>query len=152
MTAREDLPVVLFLCAKNAGRSQMAAALTRRLAGDLVEVVTGGSAPSSELHEEVVEAMHEIGIDITDAKPRRFTQEDLERADVIVTMGCGEECPYLPGKRYEDWDVADPAGKSLKEVRQIREEIAYRVRALLDSLALPTPRLRAHPDAMEVSA
>jgi glycerol uptake facilitator-like aquaporin/protein-tyrosine-phosphatase len=122
-------PEVLFVCVQNAGRSQMAAALLRKLAGDRVVVRSAGSAPASEVHGGVLAALREIGLEPT-APPRKLSDEFVRAADVVVTMGCGDACPVVPGKRYEDWKVADPAGKGLDEVRAIREDIRARVLAL----------------------
>lgn len=121
---------VLFLCVQNAGRSQMAAAWMASLAGDAVEVGSGGSAPADAVHPAVVEAMSEVGIALG-AAPRRWTDADLAAADVVVTMGCGDECPVVPGVRYLDWTVADPSGARLDQVRAIRDDIRDRVWALL---------------------
>jgi protein-tyrosine-phosphatase len=118
----------------NAGRSQMAAALMARHAGDRVRVRSAGSEPGERINPAVADAMAEIGIDLAGRTPRRLTEEDGLRADVIVTMGCGDACPVYPGKRYLDWELPDPAGRSLDEVRPIRDEIDRRVRALLDEL------------------
>jgi arsenate reductase len=131
---RDDAPLVLFLCVHNAGRSQMAAALMERYADGAVRVRSGGSDPAERVNPAVAETMAEMGIDLSAAAPRRWTRDDLEDADVIVTMGCGDECPYLPGKRYLDWELADPAGRGIDEVRPIRDEIDRRVRALLNEL------------------
>jgi len=128
-------PEVLFVCVHNAGRSQMAAALLERHAGDRVRVRSAGSAPASELNPAVVEAMAEVGIDLSKETPKRLVDEYVREADVVVTMGCGDACPVYPGKRYLDWDLPDPAGKSLEEVRPIRGEIDRRVRELLSDLA-----------------
>ncbi|MGH2765591.1 MAG: low molecular weight phosphatase family protein [Actinomycetota bacterium] len=127
-------PTVLFVCVHNAGRSQIAAALLERLAGDRVTVLSAGTQPADEVHAGVVEAMREIGIDLAARRPRRLEDQEVRAADVVVTMGCGDECPFYPGKRYEDWDLPDPGGKALDEVRAIRNEIERRVRGLLDSL------------------
>jgi arsenate reductase len=124
-------PSVLFVCVHNAGRSQMAAALLERHAGEHVEVRSAGSEPAEELNPAVVEAMREVGIDLDGRRPRRLADEDVRGADVVVTMGCGDACPVYPGKRYEDWELDDPAGKSLDEVRPIRDEIERRVRDLV---------------------
>lgn len=133
-----DRPVLLFLCAENAGRSQMAAAFARDLAGGAVEVLSGGSRPADAIHPAVERAMAEVGIDLAAERPRRWTEADLARADVIVTMGCGETCPLIPGKRYLDWPVPDPAGLPIEAVRPIRDEIRQRVTALLAELGVPT--------------
>jgi protein-tyrosine-phosphatase len=129
-------PEVLFVCVQNAGRSQMAAALLERLAGDEVLVRSAGTRPAREIHPQVVEVMQELGIDLAERRPRSLQDELVREADVVVTMGCGDECPFYPGKRYEDWELPDPAGKSLEEVREIRDSIERRVRALRDSLSV----------------
>ncbi len=129
-----DRPEVLFVCVHNAGRSQMAAALLERLAGETVRVHSAGTQPIEAIHPSVVEAMREIGIDLAERRPHRLEDRAVREADVVVTMGCGDECPIYPGKRYEDWDLPDPSGKELGEVRTIRDRIERRVRALLDSL------------------
>ena len=131
-----DIPTVLFLCVQNAGRSQMAAGWTRHLAGDRVRVLSGGSAPADEVHPVASEAMAELGIDIAASAPRAWVMSDLEQADAVVTMGCGDECPVVPGKRYLDWDLPDPSGRPLAEVRPIRDEIGDRVRGLLTELGV----------------
>lgn len=128
-------PEVLFVCVHNAGRSQMAAALLARHAGDRVRVRSAGSAPASELNPAVVEVMAEVGIDLSKETPKRLIDEYVREADVVITMGCGDACPVYPGKRYLDWDLPDPAGKGLEEVRPIRDEIDRRVRELLSDLA-----------------
>ena len=125
---------MLFVCVQNAGRSQMAAALLARHAGDRVRVVSAGSAPAESVHPEVVEAMREVGIDLTSATPRPLADADVRVADVVVTMGCGDACPVFPGKRYEDWELEDPAGKDPAAVRRIRDEIDARVRVLAGGL------------------
>ena len=133
-------PTVLYLCVHNAGRSQMAAGFTRHLGGDRVTVLSGGSEPADRVNPAAVEAMHELGIDITSQTPRRWTDETLGSADVVVTMGCGDTCPVVPGTRYLDWELADPAGKGLEEVRPVRDEIEQRVRGLLTELGVdPAP-------------
>jgi arsenate reductase len=129
------VPTVLFVCVHNAGRSQMAAALLERLAGDRVRVLSAGTDPADGVHENVVGAMREVGIDLASRRPRRLVQEEVRDADVVVTMGCGDECPFYPGKRYEDWELPDPAGKSPQDVRAIRDDIERRVRTLVESLA-----------------
>ena len=129
-------PTVLFLCVHNAGRSQMAAGWLRQLAGDRVRVLSGGSEPAEQVNPSAVEAMREVGIDIADATPRPWTAETLEEADVVVTMGCGDTCPVVPGKRYLDWQLTDPAGQPLEVVRDVRDEIAEQVRGLLDDLGV----------------
>ncbi|HLB62149.1 MAG TPA: arsenate reductase ArsC [Actinomycetota bacterium] len=130
MTAR----TVLFVCAHNAGRSQMAAALLSRHAGDRVDVRSAGSAPAEEVNPAVVEAMAELGIDISAEVPKKLEDAAVRAADVVVTMGCGDACPVYPGKRYLDWELPDPSGKSVEEVRPIRDAIDGRVRALLEDL------------------
>jgi arsenate reductase len=127
-------PGVLFLCVHNAGRSQMAAGWLRHLAGDRVDVWSGGSEPTSQINPAAVEAMAEVGIDITDEFPKPWTEEIVRAADVVVTMGCGDACPLFPGTRYEDWDLEDPAGQSVDAVRPIRDEIRGRVEQLMASL------------------
>lgn len=135
MTAQgERLPEVLFVCVHNAGRSQMAAALLKRAAAGKVRVRSAGSSPASEIHPEVRAVMDEIGIDLAGEQPKALRDEDVGNADVVVTMGCGDACPVYPGKRYVDWDLPDPAGKSLDEVRNLREEIGKRVGGLLKEL------------------
>jgi protein-tyrosine-phosphatase len=134
-TAPTDLnPSVLFLCVHNAGRSQMAAGFMRQLAGDQVDVFSGGSEPAAALNAAVVEAMAEKGVDISREVPQPWADEVVRAADVIVTMGCGDACPVYPGKRYVDWELDDPAGRSVDEVRPIRDEVERRVRALLGEL------------------
>ena len=129
-----DAPTVLFVCVGNAGRSQMAAALLELHAAGRVRVLSAGSEPAETVHPGVLEAMAELGIDLFDAVPKRLEDDAVREADVVVTMGCGDACPVYPGKRYEDWDLPDPAGKSVAEVRPIRDEIGRRVQALLASL------------------
>jgi protein-tyrosine-phosphatase len=127
-------PTVLFLCVHNAGRSLMAAALLERAARGRAVARSGGSAPAERGNPVVAAAMAEVGIDVSRRVPARFTEDDLREADVVVTMGCGEACPALPGKPVEDWPVEDPAGKDLVAVRRIRDDVARRVEALLDRL------------------
>lgn len=129
-------PVILFLCVHNAGRSQMAAAFARHLGGDQVVIHSAGSAPGETLNPAVVSAMAEMGLDITHERPRQVTDQMAREADVVVTMGCGDACPYYPGKRYDDWELTDPAGQSLEVVREVRDEIDRRVRELLRSLGV----------------
>jgi arsenate reductase len=121
---------VLFVCLHNAGRSQMSEALFTRIAGDAHEARSAGTTPADRVHPEVVEVMRELDIDLADREPRRLTRELAEWADVIVTMGCGDECPYVPGKRYLDWELPDPKGRPVEEVRATRDEIARRVAEL----------------------
>lgn len=128
------MATVLFVCLHNAGRSQMSAALLERQAGPRHRALSAGTTPAERVHPEVVEAMREIGIDLSDRRPQPLTHELAEQAEVVVTMGCGDECPYIPGKRYIDWSLPDPRGRPLAEVRATREEIARRVRALVAEL------------------
>ena len=134
-----SVPSVLFLCVHNAGRSQMAAGWLRHLAGDRVAVYSGGSEPAGELNPAAVAAMAEVGIDIADELPTSWTDENVRAADVVVTMGCGDTCPVFPGKRYEDWELDDPAGRDVEEVRPIRDEIRERVVQLIESLGIEAP-------------
>jgi arsenate reductase len=127
-------PVVLFVCVHNAGRSQMAAGLLRAAAGEAVDVRSAGSAPVEEINPAVREAMAEVGVDLSRAVPTMLETEMVEGADVVVTMGCGDACPVFPGKRYLDWELPDPAGLPVDEVRPIRDEIDRRVRALVADL------------------
>ncbi len=135
-TTASSTPMVVFLCVHNAGRSQMAAGWMQHLAGDQVEVFSGGSDPASEINPSAVEAMAEIGIDISSEFPKPWTDEVVRAADVIVTMGCGDSCPIFPGKRYLDWEVGDPAGLPVEEVRPIRDEIGERVRVIMADLGI----------------
>ena len=121
---------VLFVCLHNAGRSQMSQALFEREAGGAHEARSAGTTPGERVHPEVVDAMRELGIDLSGRRPQRLTDDLARWADVIVTMGCGDECPYIPGKRYVDWDLPDPKGRPLQEVREIRDDIAGRINAL----------------------
>jgi arsenate reductase (thioredoxin) len=125
---------VLFVCLHNAGRSQMSRALFEREAAGRHEAQSAGTRPAERVHPEVVTAMAELGIDVADQVPRRLSDEMGQWADVVVTMGCGDECPYIPGKRYLDWELEDPSGRPLADVRRIRDEIQGRVRALLAEL------------------
>ena len=135
MGSNENLnPSVLFLCVHNAGRSQMAAGWMRHLAGDGVEVFSGGSEPAEQVNPMAVEAMAEKGIDIAREIPQPWADEIVRAADVVVTMGCGDACPVFPGKRYVDWELDDPSGRPLEEVREIRDEIERRVRQLITEL------------------
>jgi protein-tyrosine-phosphatase len=129
-------PSVLFLCVHNAGRSQMAAGFLRHLGRDGVQVYSGGSEPASEVNAAAIDAMAEVGIDITTEFPKPWTDEIVRAADVVVTMGCGDACPLFPGKRYLDWVLDDPAGQSIEGVRPIRDDIEQRVRALMDELGV----------------
>ncbi|MGY1822778.1 arsenate reductase ArsC [Geodermatophilus sp. SYSU D00079] len=132
-------PSVLFVCVHNAGRSQMAAGWLRHLAGDAVEVRSAGSLPADQVNPAAVAAMAEVGIDITDQRPKVLTTEAVEASDVVVTMGCGDACPVFPGTRYLDWQLPDPAGQGIDAVRPIRDDIEARVRALLAELPPATP-------------
>ena len=133
-----EKPEVLFVCVHNAGRSQMAAALLERAAGDRVLVRSAGSTPASEVDPAVLAAMAEIGIDLSAERPKSLTEAAVHEADVVTTMGCGDACPVYPGRRYLDWDLPDPAGQPVEVVRPIRDEVDRRVRALAQEL-LPTP-------------
>ncbi|WP_394160888.1 arsenate reductase ArsC [Galactobacter valiniphilus] len=129
-----ERPTVLFVCVHNAGRSQMAAGWLRQLAGDRVEVLSGGSAPAEGINPVAVEAMAEVGIDIAANTPRALATDDVRASDVVITMGCGDACPIFPGKRYEDWALTDPAGQGIDTVRGVRDEIKARVEALVAEL------------------
>jgi arsenate reductase (thioredoxin) len=129
-----EVPTVLFLCVHNAGRSQMALGWFNHLAEGRALALSGGSEPADEVNPSAVAAMAEVGIDIAQERPKRWTEQGIEAADVVVTMGCGDTCPYVPGKRYEDWPLDDPAGRGVDAVRPIRDEIEARVRALLHDL------------------
>ena len=131
-------PTVLFLCTHNAGRSQMALGFFTHLAGDRAVAWSGGSEPGTEINRAAVAAMAEVGIDITDEFPKPWTDEIVQAADVVITMGCGDACPIFPGKRYEEWTVPDPAGQTLNAVRPIRDDIEERVRRLLAELKVST--------------
>ncbi|HEV2752271.1 MAG TPA: arsenate reductase ArsC [Solirubrobacteraceae bacterium] len=125
---------VLFVCLHNAGRSQMSQAIFEGAAAGRHTAASAGTTPATRVHPEVVEVMRELGSDLAERTPRLLTREDAERADVVVTMGCGDECPYIPGKRYLDWELPDPAARSVDEVRATRDEISRRVRDLVDVL------------------
>ncbi|MEH0578778.1 MULTISPECIES: arsenate reductase ArsC [Streptomyces] len=127
-------PSVLFVCVHNAGRSQMAAAFLTHLAGEKVEVRSAGSAPADTVNPVVVEAMNEVGIDISAETPKVLTVEAVQASDVVITMGCGDACPVFPGKRYLDWQLDDPAGQGVDAVRPIRDEIEQRIRVLMNEL------------------
>lgn len=129
-----ETPAVLFMCVHNAGRSQMAAGWLRHLAGDDVEVFSGGSEPGEAINPVAVEVMAEVGIDISAEHPRLWTDEVVTAADVVVSMGCGDVCPIYPGKRYEDWPLTDPAGQPIEAVRGVRDEIRSRIETLMASL------------------
>jgi arsenate reductase len=128
------MATVLFVCLHNAGRSQMSQALFQRAAGDRHTAISAGTTPAEHVHPEVVEVMRELNIDLADRKPRLLTRELAEQADVVVTMGCGDACPYIPGKQYIDWDLPDPKGRPLAEVRATRDEIVRHVTALIETL------------------
>jgi arsenate reductase len=130
-----EIPEVLFVCVENAGRSQMAAALLELKGGERVRVRSAGSEPADQINPMVVEAMAELGADLSKEFPKPLADEAVREADAVVTMGCGDACPFYPGKRYEDWEVEDPKGKGLDQVRAIRDEIASRVDRLLAELA-----------------
>jgi arsenate reductase len=131
---REPVANVLFVCLHNAGRSQMSQALFEREAGGRHHAASAGTDPVERVHPEVVEAMREVGLDVSKRRPTRLTRERAEWADLVVTMGCGDECPYVPGRRYLDWDLPDPSGRPLDEIRSTRDAIASRVRELVQSL------------------
>jgi arsenate reductase (thioredoxin) len=131
---RESLPGVLFVCVHNAGRSQMAAALLERHAAGRIRVRSAGSEPADRLHTSVVEVMAEVGIDLARERPKLLRDEAVRDSDVVITMGCGDACPVFPGIRYEDWELEDPSGKPLEDVRRIRDDIDGRVRRLLEGL------------------
>jgi arsenate reductase len=131
-----DKPSVMFLCVHNAGRSQMASGWLKRLAGDRVDVFSGGSEPASTVNPAAIEAMAEVGIDIRTEYPKPWTDEIIRAADVVITMGCGDACPVYPGKRYEDWVLDDPAGLGVEAVRPIRDEIRGRVEKLIADMGL----------------
>ena len=128
------MATALFVCRQNAGRSQMSAALFEHAVQGRHQALSAGTTPAQRVHPEVVQVMHELDIDLTDRVPRALTPELAEQADVVVTMGCGDECPYIPGKRYIDWDLPDPAGRPLNEVRATRDDIAHRVQNLVSEL------------------
>ncbi len=132
----EGVPAAIFVCVHNAGRSQMSAGWARHLAGDRLVVFTGGSRPGSEVNPQAVQAMAEVGIDISAAFPKPFTDDIVAACDVVVTMGCGDACPYFPGKRYIDWELPDPHDQPIEIVREVRDEIGRRVKALLADLGL----------------
>ena len=129
-----DKPTVLFVCIHNAGRSQMASGYLRHLAGDRIEVLSAGSAPAASINPMAVAAMSEEGIDISAEQPKILTTDAVKASDVVVTMGCGDTCPYYPGKRYEDWVLDDPAGQGIEAVRPIRDEIRRRIETLIGEL------------------
>jgi arsenate reductase (thioredoxin) len=128
------MSTVLFVCQQNAGRSQMSQALFEQSAEGCHHALSAGTTPAAHLHPEVVAVMNEIGIDLTDRTPQLLTHTLAQQADLVITMGCGDECPFIPGKRYIDWDLTDPSGQPIEAVRTIRDDIARRVRGLLDEL------------------
>ncbi len=134
MRSSGSVPEVLFVCVHNAGRSQMAAGLLHKFAGDRVSVQTAGSEPADAVNPAAVEAMAEVGVDLSQEFPKKLTTESVQAADVVITMGCGDACPIFPGKRYEDWALDDPAGQDLETVRRIRDEIQARVEGLIRDL------------------
>jgi len=134
MTSAAAKPSVLFVCVHNAGRSQMAAGFLREIAGDRIEVRSAGSMPADAINPVAVEAMSELGIDITAEQPKVLTTEAVQASDVVITMGCGDACPFFPGKRYEDWTLDDPAGQGIDAVRPIRDEIRARIENLVSEL------------------
>jgi protein-tyrosine-phosphatase len=132
--AMPDKPVVLFVCVHNAGRSQMAAALLKRIAGGKIEVRSAGSEPADRINPVAVEAMAEVGIDITAEQPKILTVDAVRESDIVITMGCGDTCPIFPGRRYEDWDLTDPAGQPIEVVREVRNDIKARIETLVSEL------------------
>jgi arsenate reductase (thioredoxin) len=140
-----EKPTVLFVCVHNAGRSQMAAGYLLHLAGDRINVLSAGSEPADRINPVAVQAMAEEGIDITTAAPKILTTEAVQESDVVITMGCGDACPYYPGKRYEDWRLDDPAGQGIDNVRPIRDDIRGRVQFLVDDLIPGPERVRGVP-------
>ncbi|GGD44435.1 arsenate reductase [Microbacterium faecale] len=134
MTDTTTKPSVLFVCVHNAGRSQMAAGFLRDTAGDRVEVRSAGSVPADQINPTAVEAMKEVNVDITAEQPKVLTTEAVQASDVVITMGCGDACPFFPGKRYEDWKLDDPAGQGIDAIRPIRDEIRARIEKLVDEL------------------
>ena len=132
-------PTVLFVCVHNAGRSQMAAGFLRHLAGDRIEVLSAGSMPGDQINPTAVAAMAEVGIDIAGQQPKVLTTEAVQASDVVITMGCGDACPFYPGKRYEDWELDDPAGQGIEAVRPIRDDIRGRIEDLIASLGEKEP-------------
>ena len=129
---------VLFVCVHNAGRSQMAAGFLKSLSGGTIEVLSAGSMPGNQINPVAVEAMAEVGIDIAGEQPKKLSTEAVQASDVVITMGCGDECPYFPGKRYEDWELTDPAGQGIETVREVRDEIKTRIEGLIASLSPTT--------------
>lgn len=138
-------PSVLFVCVHNAGRSQMAAGFLAHLAGDRIEVRSAGSAPAETINSAAVEAMAEVGIDISDQSPKLLTADAVESSDVVITMGCGDACPVFPGVSYRDWALPDPAGKGIEAVRPVRDDIKARVETLIGELVPASPSQGSHP-------
>ncbi|GAA2082877.1 arsenate reductase ArsC [Aeromicrobium halocynthiae] len=138
MTTSTTRPSVLFVCVHNAGRSQMAAGFLQHLAGDRIDVRSAGSMPGDTTNPVAVEAMAEVGIDIAGEQPKKLSDDAVQASDVVITMGCGDECPYVPGKRYEDWVLTDPAGQGIEVVREVRDEIRGRIEELISSLEGPS--------------
>jgi arsenate reductase len=134
----DDKPTVLFVCVHNAGRSQMAAGLLRSLAGDRVQIWSAGSEPADQVNPMAVQAMREVGIDIGGEQPKILTTDSVSRADVVVTMGCGDTCPYFPGKRYLDWELTDPAGQPIDVVRRVRDHIQRHIETLISEILTTT--------------
>ena len=132
-------PTVLFVCVHNAGRSQMAAGFLEHLAKDCIEVLSAGSQPANQINPAAIQAMAEKGIDISKERPKLLTDSSVREADIVITMGCGDACPFYPGKRYEDWELDDPAGQGVEAVRPIRDEIERRVRSLIEDLLPSAP-------------
>jgi arsenate reductase len=128
------MSTVLFVCRHNAGRSQMSQALFERAAGDRHRALSAGTTPADRVHPEVIQVMNEVGIDLSDRRPTALTRELAEQADLVITMGCGDECPFIPGKRYVDWDLTDPANQPIDTVRNIRDDIRHRVQTLATEL------------------
>ena len=133
-----DKPTILFVCVHNAGRSQMAAGYAQALGGDRVEVLSAGSAPKDQINPIAIQAMAEDGIDIAGNQPKILTTDAVRDSDAVITMGCGDACPIFPGKRYEDWELTDPAGRGIEDVRPIRDDIKGRIQALLAEIAPAT--------------
>ncbi|MGB3413998.1 MAG: arsenate reductase ArsC [Microbacteriaceae bacterium] len=132
----QNLPTVLFVCVHNAGRSQMAAGFLRAIAGEQVEVLSAGSEPAEQINPVAIAAMAELGIDIASQQPKILSTDTVQASDVVITMGCGDVCPIFPGKRYEDWELKDPAGEGIESVREIRDDIRSRIEALVNELGI----------------
>lgn len=142
-----DKPAVLFVCLHNAGRSQMAAGFLRHLAADRVDVFSAGTAPADSINPVAVEAMAEVGIDIREAVPELLLSDTVKHSDVVITMGCGDQCPVFPGIRYEDWAIDDPAGQGIETVRVIRDDIKHRIEGLIESLGVSGPDAEGFSDS-----